>query len=429
MISFIQGDTHYVKLEVDNKLNITNKGVLKLEIFNKKTASICIEMTGDKRLFEIPAAETIRYVAGTYPIKVTYLEDEKVYTLLYDDVQILNKFENLENDTNHNVYVDLKNGDTIIINVKAEGKKGDKGDPFTFSDFTPLQLASLKGEKGDKFKFEDFTPAEILKLKGEKGDKGDPFTFNDFTNSQLEDLKIKGDKGDPGIKGDPFIFTDFTEDQLESLKVKGDKGDKGDPFKFEDFTDEQLSRLVPTITKDDFRELAIRMYSYNRLVAQSFKLKESNTNIQYERGYNYNRQTIRNTGSNIEYVKLVASDRDLPLHNLATGDLQGDYVLVLEMKRTKDPTATVDFGVNFNDLPTLDLSIPTVYYGKRKVLLTLTEVPTEITIRVPEKSEMEFKAVGLYEDAFDKFLMAPEYYTEDIKGVMTFLANAIYGAL
>ena len=32
----------------------------------------------------------------------------------------------------------------------AKGDKGDKGDPFTYSDFTTEQLATLKGEKGDK---------------------------------------------------------------------------------------------------------------------------------------------------------------------------------------------------------------------------------------------------------------------------------------
>ena len=31
-----------------------------------------------------------------------------------------------------------------------DGEKGDKGDPFTYEDFTPEQLASLKGDKGDK---------------------------------------------------------------------------------------------------------------------------------------------------------------------------------------------------------------------------------------------------------------------------------------
>ena len=31
-----------------------------------------------------------------------------------------------------------------------QGRKGDKGDAFQYSDFTPQQLESLKGAKGDK---------------------------------------------------------------------------------------------------------------------------------------------------------------------------------------------------------------------------------------------------------------------------------------
>lgn len=42
------------------------------------------------------------------------------------------------------------------------GEKGEKGDAFTYEDFTPEQLAALKGEQG--------IPGE----KGEKGDKGEP---------------------------------------------------------------------------------------------------------------------------------------------------------------------------------------------------------------------------------------------------------------
>ena len=33
---------------------------------------------------------------------------------------------------------------------KTRGEKGEKGDPFTYEDFTPEQLQALKGEKGDK---------------------------------------------------------------------------------------------------------------------------------------------------------------------------------------------------------------------------------------------------------------------------------------
>ena len=50
------------------------------------------------------------------------------------------------------------------------GGKGDKGDPFTYEDFTEEQLEALKGEKGDAFTYDDFTPEQLAALKGEKGD-------------------------------------------------------------------------------------------------------------------------------------------------------------------------------------------------------------------------------------------------------------------
>lgn len=81
---------------------------------------------------------------------------------------------------------DLQNPESKNI----KGPKGDKGDPFIYTDFTPEQLAGLKGPKGDK---------------------GDPFVYSDFTSQQLEGLKgPKGDKGDTGLQG-----------------PKGDKGDIG----------------------------------------------------------------------------------------------------------------------------------------------------------------------------------------------------------
>lgn len=67
-----------------------------------------------------------------------------------------------------------------------DGPKGDKGDPFTYNDFTPEQLEALTGPKGDPFTFEDFTPEQLESLRGPKGD---PFTYEDFTPEQLEDLQ------------------------------------------------------------------------------------------------------------------------------------------------------------------------------------------------------------------------------------------------
>ena len=85
----------------------------------------------------------------------------------------------------------------------AGALKGDKGDPFTYEDFTPEQLEALKGSKGDPFTYSDFTPEQLEALKGPKGDKGDPFTYSDFTPEQLAALI-----GPKGAKGDSYTITD-----------------------------------------------------------------------------------------------------------------------------------------------------------------------------------------------------------------------------
>ena len=64
------------------------------------------------------------------------------------------------------------------------------------------------------------TSEQIERLKGPKGDKGEPFRYSDFTQDQLNALK--GPKGD---KGEPFRYSDFTAEQL--LALRGPKGDPG----------------------------------------------------------------------------------------------------------------------------------------------------------------------------------------------------------
>lgn len=53
---------------------------------------------------------------------------------------------------------------------------------------------------------------ETKNIRGPKGDKGNPFTYSDFTEEQLEALT--GPKGD---KGDPFTYDMFTDEQLKAL--------------------------------------------------------------------------------------------------------------------------------------------------------------------------------------------------------------------
>ena len=74
----------------------------------------------------------------------------------------------------------------------GEPSKGDKGDAFTYADFTAEQLEGLKGPKGDAFTYADFTAEQ---LAGLKGPKGDAFKYSDFTPAQL--AALKGDPGTP----------------------------------------------------------------------------------------------------------------------------------------------------------------------------------------------------------------------------------------
>lgn len=88
------------------------------------------------------------------------------------------------------------------------GPKGDKGDAFTYADFTAEQLAALKGEKGDTGETGPKGP------QGEQGLKGD----TGATGPQ----GLKGDTGPQGPKGDTGA-TGATGPQ----GPKGDKGDTG----------------------------------------------------------------------------------------------------------------------------------------------------------------------------------------------------------
>ena len=78
--------------------------------------------------------------------------------------------------------------DSQISTVElTPGPKGDKGDPFTYADFTPEQLAGLKGEKGPKGDTGEQGPQG---LQGPKGDDGltTQVRVNGTTYTQVDGL-------------------------------------------------------------------------------------------------------------------------------------------------------------------------------------------------------------------------------------------------
>lgn len=123
------------------------------------------------------------------------IEGDPEYPLVDEIMEQLKTVDPSQFATNESV-------DSKIAAIElTPGPKGDKGDPFTYNDFTAEQLAALKGEKGDKGDTGDVGPQGPA---GEKGDKGE-------TGPQ-------GLQGEPGPKGDPG-----------EVGPAGEKGDKGDP--------------------------------------------------------------------------------------------------------------------------------------------------------------------------------------------------------
>ena len=136
------------------------------------------------------------------------------------------------------------------------GPKGDKGDPFTYNDFTSEQLAALKGPKGDqgprgldgaKGDRGETGPQGLQGNVGPQGPHGEPGPQGPAGERGPQGLQgpvgPKGDKGEQGPqglqgiqgpvgpqgpKGEPLRFSDLTPDQIAQLKgPKGDPGPQG----------------------------------------------------------------------------------------------------------------------------------------------------------------------------------------------------------
>lgn len=152
------------------------------------------------------------------------------------------------------------------------GAKGDKGDPFTYDDFTEEQLAGLKGPKGDTFTYDDLTIEQIESLRGPKGE---PFVYDDFTEEQLANLKGVGIESIDLTATEDLIdtytitFTDGTTTTFNVVNgtvgadgvdgVDGEDGEDGKtPVRGEDyFTDEDIRIMTNTVMAEVEEEIGI----------------------------------------------------------------------------------------------------------------------------------------------------------------------------
>lgn len=148
---------------------------------------------------------------------------------------------------------------------------GAKGDPFTYNDFTPEQLASLKGEKGDtgkdgtsvNIKGSVATSANLSALTGLTvgdgyitEDNGHLFVYNGTTFTDVGEIRgPQGLKGDAGTSAthrwDGTTLYITTASGTSSANLKGEKGDDGyTPVKGKDYSDGAAGKdgVSPTVS-------------------------------------------------------------------------------------------------------------------------------------------------------------------------------------
>lgn len=161
--------------------------------------------------------------------------------------------------TNINNSVVVKDTDNKIIEVISVGKQGISGkSAYTIAienGFEGTEKEWLSSLKGDPFTYNDFTPEQLAQLIGPQGKTGYYYipsiskdgivswTNNGNLNNPTP-INIKGPQGDQGIQGEKgdrgYYFTPFVDsdgnlswtnngnlDNPISVNIKGDKGDKG----------------------------------------------------------------------------------------------------------------------------------------------------------------------------------------------------------
>ena len=165
-------------------------------------------MNIEKRLYQWDTGQKLTGCTGLY---VDFPIDNEVYRVEIIDGTCIIPDELLQTSGGHKVYECMTNNTirSFAFSVKPRPM------PPNYV-YTPTEKLTLEGlaqrvddavadmiRRADSGEFDGHTPVKgVDYFDGEKGDKGDPFTYEDFTPEQLASLKgDKGDKGDNGIDG------------------------------------------------------------------------------------------------------------------------------------------------------------------------------------------------------------------------------------
>ena len=165
-------------------------------------------MNIEKRLYQWDTGQKLVGCTGLY---VDFLIDNEVYRVEVEDGMCIIPDELLQTAGKHKVYECMTNNTIRAFAFSVTSRPM----PPNYV-YTPTEKLTLEGlaqrvddavadmiRRAESGEFDGYTPVKgVDYFDGEKGDKGDPFTYEDFTPEQLASLKgDKGDKGDNGKDG------------------------------------------------------------------------------------------------------------------------------------------------------------------------------------------------------------------------------------
>lgn len=165
-------------------------------------------MNTEKKLYQWDTGQKLAGCTGLY---VDFLIDNEVYRVETADGMCIIPDELLQTSGKHKVYECMTNNTIRSFAFSVIPRPM----PPNYV-YTPTEKLTLEGlaqrvddavadmiRRADSGEFDGYTPVKgVDYFDGAKGDKGDPFTYKDFTPEQLASLKgDKGDKGDNGADG------------------------------------------------------------------------------------------------------------------------------------------------------------------------------------------------------------------------------------
>ncbi len=226
------------EFEIPNNL-LTEKGIIKIEpiLYGKnnyvlKYPTLEFQVIDSINATEEMFEENSDFASEFVQIKNTIKTDGKGNKFLNDSGQY-KEIEGISSISASKVYFeDKETFQDKFNNGELKGPKGDKGDPFTYEDFTEEQIVSLKGEKGD------IGPEGPIGPQGENGIQGIPGTDGSNGEDGKSAYDIWLELGNEGSKED-FINSLKGSDGIDGTNgvdgkdglngVDGKQGPKGDP--------------------------------------------------------------------------------------------------------------------------------------------------------------------------------------------------------